>query len=386
MKFRTTLFASIALAGLAVSASAQPVAPVYTRTLTDATTGDNSFNFGGFRWWNVDAGADSYQNDIYERPLTQTFQPVAGTYAGEEYHGYVDIAEARFGFDNRYLYASIRVVSLLKQTKDGVDTIEGLIARYGVRFSEDADGRNGIFLIADQPQTAALPNTVYTNVKTEGWRDTDQDVGGRGGPIHGQPGPSGVSVTKVNNPLEEFGLNGFEQQFIQSDGILTNGGEIVLWQRVSPSSNTTIEIALDYVAAGLTQAQIANIQFLDFIASAGNPRGPQDCLWNDKYTGLEAGSPNIGIGGLSEFGTQGLVNIYLSDNVRAAAGGTACYANCDASTIVPFVNVSDFTCFLNKFAANDPAANCDGSVSAPVLNVNDFTCFLNAYAAGCSAP
>ena len=28
-------------------------------------------------------------------------------------------------------------------------------------------------------------------------------------------------------------------------------------------------------------------------------------------------------------------------------------------------------------------ANCDGSTTAPVLNVNDFTCFMNRYAAGC---
>jgi len=28
-------------------------------------------------------------------------------------------------------------------------------------------------------------------------------------------------------------------------------------------------------------------------------------------------------------------------------------------------------------------ANCDGSVLAPVLNVNDFVCFTNLYAAGC---
>ena len=28
-------------------------------------------------------------------------------------------------------------------------------------------------------------------------------------------------------------------------------------------------------------------------------------------------------------------------------------------------------------------ANCDGSTIAPILNVNDFSCFLNVYAAGC---
>jgi hypothetical protein len=28
-------------------------------------------------------------------------------------------------------------------------------------------------------------------------------------------------------------------------------------------------------------------------------------------------------------------------------------------------------------------ANCDGSTSAPILNVDDFTCFINEFAAGC---
>lgn len=60
-----------------------------------------------------------------------------------------------------------------------------------------------------------------------------------------------------------------------------------------------------------------------------------------------------------------------------------CYPNCDASTIAPVLNINDFTCFLNRFAAGDPYANCDASTLPPVLNINDFTCFLNAFAAGC---
>ncbi|MBL9032547.1 MAG: hypothetical protein JNM80_12680 [Phycisphaerae bacterium] len=62
---------------------------------------------------------------------------------------------------------------------------------------------------------------------------------------------------------------------------------------------------------------------------------------------------------------------------------SACYANCDASTAPPVLNVNDFTCFLNRFAAGDSYANCDASTTPPVLNVNDFTCFLNRFAAGC---
>ena len=70
-------------------------------------------------------------------------------------------------------------------------------------------------------------------------------------------------------------------------------------------------------------------------------------------------------------------------DVAMAIGGP-CYANCDGSTITPCLNVNDFACFLNRYAAGDPYANCDGSTTPPVLNVLDFSCFLNQYAAGCS--
>jgi hypothetical protein len=60
-----------------------------------------------------------------------------------------------------------------------------------------------------------------------------------------------------------------------------------------------------------------------------------------------------------------------------------CYANCDASTASPVLNVLDYACFLNKYAAGDTYANCDESTTPPVLNVLDFACFLNKFAAGC---
>jgi hypothetical protein len=69
-----------------------------------------------------------------------------------------------------------------------------------------------------------------------------------------------------------------------------------------------------------------------------------------------------------------------------------CYANCDGSTTPPVLNVEDFVCFINQFAAGQalpPAgqithyANCDNSTTQPVLNVEDFICFINAFAGGC---
>jgi hypothetical protein len=65
-------------------------------------------------------------------------------------------------------------------------------------------------------------------------------------------------------------------------------------------------------------------------------------------------------------------------------GMVPAYANCDGSTAEPVLNVLDFQCFLNRFAAGDAYANCDGSTQAPALNVLDFVCFLNRFAAGCS--
>jgi hypothetical protein len=72
--------------------------------------------------------------------------------------------------------------------------------------------------------------------------------------------------------------------------------------------------------------------------------------------------------------------------------GSTCYANCDGSTTAPILNVEDFTCFINEFAAASQLpheqqlthyANCDQSTTAPVLNVEDFTCFINKFAQGC---
>jgi V8-like Glu-specific endopeptidase len=62
---------------------------------------------------------------------------------------------------------------------------------------------------------------------------------------------------------------------------------------------------------------------------------------------------------------------------------TLCYPNCDGSTIAPILNIADFSCFLQKFAAGDIYANCDNSSVPPVLNIADFSCFLQRFAAGC---
>jgi len=74
----------------------------------------------------------------------------------------------------------------------------------------------------------------------------------------------------------------------------------------------------------------------------------------------------------------------LTPNLAKWVGCTPCYANCDGSTVVPVLNVSDFICFQSRFAAGDSYANCDNSSTPPVLNVSDFICYLTRFSAGCS--
>jgi hypothetical protein len=106
-----------------------------------------------------------------------------------------------------------------------------------------------------------------------------------------------------------------------------------------------------------------------------------------------------GGGGRAVGGTLDLNGTIGQPDAGSAAGGPfqinggfwtgvatpqACYANCDNSTAPPILNVNDFICFQQRFAAGDSYANCDGSTSPPVLNVNDFICFQARFVAGCS--
>jgi hypothetical protein len=87
---------------------------------------------------------------------------------------------------------------------------------------------------------------------------------------------------------------------------------------------------------------------------------------------------NPGTGATALIGATGFTDIR-----GLAAVPASCYANCDGSTVPPVLNVGDFTCFLQRFAAGESYANCDQSTVSPVLNVGDFTCFLQRFAAGC---
>jgi hypothetical protein len=303
----------IALAS-AASAAAQPGTPVYSGNWFDCDTSDNRFVGGdGIFYWDVDPACDVYQQDVYERPMTQTFYSVSGRYAAVEYFEYLDIIEAQAGFDDDFLYVSIDLAGRNHRTSGGTVIPLGMVERYGFRMSTDPDGRYGVLIVADQPEYKNEPNTVFGPIGTFGYLDTDGDVGGAD-----LDGPTGLTVTKSDNPDEEDGtLNGYDAAII-SDGRLDDETP-VLWVRLNPSDSTKVEFALDYRAVGFTPDDLQTLGYLHFEAIKGGAKDPQNYLWNDKYAKEEAGSPNPGFGGSSEFGTEGLKNIYEADTVAGAA-------------------------------------------------------------------
>src|SRR5688572_27508018 len=166
---RRSCVAALALGALSIfsgaAALAAPVAPVYFVTTNDAVTGDAPnahVNTANQRRWTIDAGADSYQNDFYERPTAQSYElnTVAGgggqIYAAKEYVQYIDITQGKAGYDGQYIYVSIDLFGRNKHTEDNVQTSVGLVERYGFRIGgslTDPQSRGGYLIVADNPET-----------------------------------------------------------------------------------------------------------------------------------------------------------------------------------------------------------------------------------------
>ncbi|WP_353199183.1 PEPxxWA-CTERM sorting domain-containing protein [Sandarakinorhabdus sp.] len=310
------LAALLLIAGGSVPAAA--ISPVYSQYMTDCNTGSNQTSkTDGKFGWSVSAGCDSYQNESYERPTTQSFEVMnkqgGGTFFGaKEYFQNLDIVKGQAGADNNYLYISIKLNGLNRLTENGVATFESLVYWYGIILSKNADGANGWLMWADQPSLAnggseMSPNTSFTALKTFGQQDTNGDVGGSG--IN-----NGLSITKSNNASAAVG-NGFDLARIQ-DGKL-DGGTSVLFARVNPVDHSEVEFAIRYSLLGFTLQDVRDIisgasGYLDMRSAKGGPKDPQNFMWNDEYTLAEAGSPYRS---QSPNGTQ---NIYEVDTLQFA--------------------------------------------------------------------
>lgn len=294
------LFYGLTIGSLTVLAA--PTVPTYSTFVNDAITGDNQFTSGGSHYWYVNSGADSYQNDVYERPTVQTYtQQTIETKEGTDteygvgdsvsasggsnptYYGYIDIVKGHYGYDSNYMYFGIELYSNNKVGNDGSVTSDfGESSVYNIRVSEDPNGKNGLDIAGEAAADYTKPEySNWNKLKAMGYQDTGTgDVGGPGG------------ITTPNEGV----VDGFDTKVI-SDGMLNS--DDVLWTRYTTSTdgNPMVEFAFDY---NLYNDEFTDDKFkidpsnglayLVFDATRGLTGGG-NYLWNDKYNFDEAGTP-----------------------------------------------------------------------------------------------
>ncbi len=210
----------------------------------------------------------------------------------------------------------------------------------------------------------------------------------------GWHGVAGVPVSQVTAMASHAG--GLFVGGASADGLCVRALHGQTWTTLPPPAATSapasVQALYSYDEDGAGPSPAGLYASVSLLINAGSEPVPRVMRWDGRRwlqiaSGLDKpalafaplGNGTLYVGG--EFRTvEGQTSWYLAS---LSACPTVCYANCDASTTPPVLNVNDFQCFLNRFAAGDPGANCDMSTAAPVLNVNDFTCFLNQYAAGC---
>jgi hypothetical protein len=166
---------------------------------------------------------------------------------------------------------------------------------------------------------------------------------------------------------------GFDATYSTQTWELTSAGPPIVQQPASVTAASGQPATFTVVAPGASSFQWRRNSAP--LSNGGNISGATTATLTINPVGAgDAGSYDVQVANACGTGT--------SDPATLTVGGS-CYPNCDSSTSPPVLNVADFTCFLQKFAAANPYANCDNSTAAPVLNVADFTCFLQKYAAGC---
>jgi autotransporter-associated beta strand protein len=181
---------------------------------------------------------------------------------------------------------------------------------------------------------------------------------------------------------------------VNTGGTLAPGSSIGTMNSGNLSVTGTLATELNFAPLGADLVNVTGTvtlntgSALNLSSLGGTPSGKFIIVLNDGsdpvsgtfggVNGLPAGATvNYAFSGTDSLGRVG------DGNDIAIQFAEPCYANCDDSTTPPILNVNDFICFNNRFAAGDSYANCDQSTFPPVLNVNDFSCFMNKYAVGC---
>lgn len=244
--------------------------PSYVSTTPDDVTGNNLPRVvnhpapqadcpAGSECYLPDPGADSYGQDLYERPVRP------GRYANT-YHPAMDIVQSQVGYDDQWLYYRIEVYG----PEGGV----GLPYMYGFEINYDDDNVGDVFVTVDDPGMS----TTWTYATPVVYWDADDNVGATNPTLAEGPGGNG---------------NGYERKvFIgglnKAPG--SPGGVTAVQARVAPGNPAAIELAVKRVfMEELKGGVIERAAFRPFAGT--NTTSPAQMYFHDELSRTQAGSP-----------------------------------------------------------------------------------------------
>ena len=242
-----------------------------------------------------------------------------------------------------------------------------------------------VFALAGSAMGQLITNGDFETGTLSGWTvaNTENGVGAPGSVVTVDidgPGPLNPSQAATFMVGQAVFASGVQEGIEMSQQIPLQAGVTYTFdmdwsaQRLSTSNNSQ---------GGVFTVIVDGNQIAQQAAGTVSASVPKYGHINAQYTPAASGTATLVIRITRPFMSPGDLSQYV-DNITLTGPATGgCYANCDQSTTAPVLNVADFSCFLSKFAAQDPYANCDQATTAPVLNVADFSCFLSKFAAGC---
>jgi hypothetical protein len=245
-------------------------------------------------------------------------------------------------------------------------------------FNHSPSGTSGYYYILDFSLGEA-----NSSAETAGGFEDDRRVGQA---ITFAPGPRFVTEVRVQFT---FGFQAGRPTFATTLTIFQNDGGVpgdAIWSGsvagiLAPPQGTFLEQAVTFHPNTTLPDSVFYALSIDEVTPTTRHLGP-GFTQNTTIIGALGGPVMVQKSGTGLWVEETPGSAYYIE-ASFTAEGQSCYANCDGSTQAPVLNVADFTCFLQRFAAGDTYANCDNSTTAPTLNVADFTCFLQQFAAGC---
>ena len=233
-------------------------------TINDSRTGDF---FVGSKGWKIEAGADNYTYETYERPTSQDFNAAGGVPHFKKYHEALDIISGKFAIDevNGVAYFSIDLFGQDEVTFNGnsrsFDDV-GFKHFYRVRIADNGDFANGYMFGVKDPSG----NKLNSNFDGSNSFKTTQ--------LWDDPGDP---VTRTGLTTTNEGTKGYDEKTSEGDSDRIRARIV----------GDSVEFGLDYASFGITSADFSN---LIFEASQGLT-DVQNYFWNDEYSFDEAGSP-----------------------------------------------------------------------------------------------